>query len=237
MTAEPVDSAATNQPRTPPAGCRRRSSSPRSRSPSSPRPHGPPCSPASCRRSRFGARRSASPGPCSPASPGSRPPGGWSRVPAIAGRRWPPRSRSGSPRSGGWPPRRSGRSSASAGSTPSAPRSSRTSAASSPASRSSGASRTRACHRTRARSGRRSRSARRGSRWRRSSGGMVGDPWRSAFLDQTTGEVVVFLVAGIASLTLSRLTLVGSGPAPAASTGAATRPGSGSRPCSWPASP
>ena len=42
-------------------------------------------------------------------------------------------------------------------------------------------------------------------------GGMVGDPWRSAFLDQTTGEVVVFLVAGIASLTLSRLTLVGSG--------------------------
>ena len=42
-------------------------------------------------------------------------------------------------------------------------------------------------------------------------GGMVGEPWRSAFLDQTTGEVVVFLVAGIASLTLSRLTLVGSG--------------------------
>ena len=42
-------------------------------------------------------------------------------------------------------------------------------------------------------------------------GGMVGDPSRSAFLDQTTGEVVVFLVAGIASLTLSRLTLVGAG--------------------------
>jgi hypothetical protein len=42
-------------------------------------------------------------------------------------------------------------------------------------------------------------------------GGMVGDPYRSAFLSDTTGEVVVFLVAGIASLTLSRLTQVGSG--------------------------
>ncbi len=42
-------------------------------------------------------------------------------------------------------------------------------------------------------------------------GGMVGDPWRSQFLGETTTEVVVFLVAGIASLTLSRLTLVGSG--------------------------
>jgi hypothetical protein len=42
-------------------------------------------------------------------------------------------------------------------------------------------------------------------------GGMVGDPWRSQFLAETTTEVVVFLVAGIASLTLSRLTLVGSG--------------------------
>ena len=42
-------------------------------------------------------------------------------------------------------------------------------------------------------------------------GGMVGDPWRSRFLSETTTEVVIFLVAGIASLTLSRLTLVGSG--------------------------
>jgi hypothetical protein len=42
-------------------------------------------------------------------------------------------------------------------------------------------------------------------------GGMVGDPWRSQFLGETTTEVIVFLVAGIASLTLSRLTLVGSG--------------------------
>ena len=42
-------------------------------------------------------------------------------------------------------------------------------------------------------------------------GGMVGDPYRAAFLSDTTGEVVVFLVAGIAALTLSRLTMVGSG--------------------------
>lgn len=42
-------------------------------------------------------------------------------------------------------------------------------------------------------------------------GGMVGDPWRSRFLSETTAEVVIFLVAGIGSLTLSRLTLVGAG--------------------------
>jgi hypothetical protein len=42
-------------------------------------------------------------------------------------------------------------------------------------------------------------------------GGMVADPWRAAFIGDATLEVVVFLVAGVASLTLSRLTLVGSG--------------------------
>jgi Domain of unknown function (DUF4129) len=42
-------------------------------------------------------------------------------------------------------------------------------------------------------------------------GGMVADPWRAAFLGNATTDVVVFLVAGVASLTLSRLSLVGSG--------------------------
>lgn len=41
-------------------------------------------------------------------------------------------------------------------------------------------------------------------------GGVVGDPWRARFLADTTVEVVVFLVAGLASLTLSRLMVVGS---------------------------
>ncbi len=41
-------------------------------------------------------------------------------------------------------------------------------------------------------------------------GGVVGDPWRATFLADTTVEVVVFLVAGLASLTLSRLTTVGA---------------------------
>ena len=42
-------------------------------------------------------------------------------------------------------------------------------------------------------------------------GGMVADPWKGAFLADATLDVVVFLVAGVAALTLSRLTLVGSG--------------------------
>jgi hypothetical protein len=42
-------------------------------------------------------------------------------------------------------------------------------------------------------------------------GGMVGEPFRGRFLGDASLEVVVFLVAGFASLTLSRLTLVGSG--------------------------
>lgn len=42
-------------------------------------------------------------------------------------------------------------------------------------------------------------------------GGMIADPWRAAFLGDATIEVVVFLLAGVASLTLSRLSLVGSG--------------------------
>ena len=42
-------------------------------------------------------------------------------------------------------------------------------------------------------------------------GGMVADPWKGAFLADATVDVVVFLVAGVAALTLSRLTLVGSG--------------------------
>jgi hypothetical protein len=39
---------------------------------------------------------------------------------------------------------------------------------------------------------------------------MVADPWRAEFLADAALEVVVFLVAGIGALTLSRLTLVGS---------------------------
>ena len=42
-------------------------------------------------------------------------------------------------------------------------------------------------------------------------GGMVGEPWKGHFLSNATIEVVIFLVAGIASLTLSRLTQVGAG--------------------------
>ncbi len=42
-------------------------------------------------------------------------------------------------------------------------------------------------------------------------GGMVGEPWRGQFLGDASIQVIVFLIAGIASLTLSRLTLVGSG--------------------------
>ena len=59
--------------------------------------------------------------------------------------------------------------------------------------------------------GRRSASATPGIALAAIVGGMVGDPYRAAFLSDTTGEVVVFLVAGIAALTLSRLTMVGSG--------------------------
>ena len=42
-------------------------------------------------------------------------------------------------------------------------------------------------------------------------GGMVADPWRSEFLAAATVDVIVFLVAGIASVTLARLDAIGSG--------------------------
>ena len=42
-------------------------------------------------------------------------------------------------------------------------------------------------------------------------GGMVADPWRGRFLAEAQAGVMVFLVAGILALALSRLTLVGAG--------------------------
>jgi multisubunit Na+/H+ antiporter MnhC subunit len=42
-------------------------------------------------------------------------------------------------------------------------------------------------------------------------GGAVTEPWRSQYLASATVDVVVFLVAGLGALTLSRLTTVGTG--------------------------
>jgi hypothetical protein len=44
-------------------------------------------------------------------------------------------------------------------------------------------------------------------------GGMVGEPFRSTFLGEAQGEVLLFLVAGITALALSRLHLVATGAA------------------------
>ena len=44
-------------------------------------------------------------------------------------------------------------------------------------------------------------------------GGMVGEPFRGAFLGEAQGEVVLFLVAAITALALSRLGLVATGAA------------------------
>jgi len=43
-------------------------------------------------------------------------------------------------------------------------------------------------------------------------GGMVAEPWRGEFLAEAAVDVVVFLVAGLGALTLSRFTLVGARP-------------------------
>ncbi len=151
------------------------------------------------------------PARCSRASRASPRPAGWRPEPATAGPRSPPSSRSASPPSAGSRRRRRARSSPSAGSTPSARRSSPTSAASWPASRSCVACPTPGCRRIRARSRPRSPSAPRGSRSRRSWAAWSATRGGRGSSAETTTEVVVFLVAGIASLTLSRLTLVGSG--------------------------